>query len=139
MCIRDRLILAAVVVMYLVLGILYESFIHPLTILSTLPSAAVGALLALELTHTELGVMALIGIVLLTLKGSCWSARWPVTPSRWNSRKTVKHRGWTPKRMSLSPRPVSYTHHDVYKSKLSESFLHPLTILSTLPSAGTGA
>ncbi len=59
------LILAAVVVMYLVLGILYESFIHPLTILSTLPSAAVGALLALELTHSELGVMAIIGIVLL--------------------------------------------------------------------------
>ncbi|WP_395753517.1 multidrug efflux RND transporter permease subunit [Prosthecobacter sp.] len=59
------LILAAVVVMYLVLGILYESFIHPLTILSTLPSAAVGALLALEVTHTELGVMAIIGIVLL--------------------------------------------------------------------------
>ncbi len=59
------LILAAVVVMYLVLGILYESFIHPLTILSTLPSAAVGALLALKLTGTELGVMAIIGIVLL--------------------------------------------------------------------------
>ncbi len=59
------LIFAAVVVMYLVLGILYESFIHPLTILSTLPSAAVGALLALEVTHTELGVMAIIGIVLL--------------------------------------------------------------------------
>ena len=59
------LILAAVVVMYLVLGILYESFIHPLTILSTLPSAAVGALLALKLTDTELGVMAIIGIVLL--------------------------------------------------------------------------
>ena len=51
--------------MYLVLGILYESFIHPLTILSTLPSAAVGALLALKLTDTELGVMAIIGIVLL--------------------------------------------------------------------------
>jgi len=59
------LILAAVVVMYLVLGILYESFIHPLTILSTLPSAAVGALLALKLTDSELGVMAIIGIVLL--------------------------------------------------------------------------
>ena len=59
------LILAAVVVMYLVLGVLYESFIHPVTILSTLPSAAVGALLALKLTHTELGVMAIIGIVLL--------------------------------------------------------------------------
>ncbi len=59
------LILAAVVVMYLVLGVLYESFIHPLTILSTLPSAAVGALLALKVTNTELGVMAIIGIVLL--------------------------------------------------------------------------
>ncbi len=59
------LILAAVVVMYLVLGVLYESFIHPVTILSTLPSAAVGALLALKLTGTELGVMAIIGIVLL--------------------------------------------------------------------------
>ncbi len=59
------LILAAVVVMYLVLGILYESFIHPITILSTLPSAAVGALLALEISGTELGVMAVIGIVLL--------------------------------------------------------------------------
>jgi multidrug efflux pump len=51
--------------MYLVLGILYESFIHPITILSTLPSAAVGALLALKITNTELGVMAIIGIVLL--------------------------------------------------------------------------
>ncbi len=59
------LILAAVVVMYLVLGVLYESFIHPVTILSTLPSAAVGALLALKLTGSELGVMAIIGIVLL--------------------------------------------------------------------------
>ena len=59
------LILAAVVVMYLVLGVLYESFIHPVTILSTLPSAAVGALLALRLSGTELGVMAIIGIVLL--------------------------------------------------------------------------
>ncbi len=60
------LILAAVVVMYLVLGVLYESFIHPVTILSTLPSAAVGALLALKLTRTDLGVMAIIGIVLLS-------------------------------------------------------------------------
>jgi multidrug efflux pump len=59
------LILAAVVVMYLVLGILYESFIHPVTILSTLPSAAVGALLALQFRGGELGVMAIIGIVLL--------------------------------------------------------------------------
>jgi multidrug efflux pump len=59
------LILAAVVVMYLVLGILYESFIHPVTILSTLPSAAVGALLALEWSGVELGVMGIVGIVLL--------------------------------------------------------------------------
>ena len=51
--------------MYIVLGVLYESFIHPVTILSTLPSAAVGALLALMLCGTELGVMAIIGIVLL--------------------------------------------------------------------------
>ena len=47
------------------LGILYESFIHPITILSTLPSAGVGALLALLVTHTDLNVIALIGIILL--------------------------------------------------------------------------
>ena len=50
---------------YIVLGILYESYIHPITILSTLPSAGVGALLALEITHTDLTVIALIGIILL--------------------------------------------------------------------------
>ncbi len=59
------LILAAVVTVYLVLGMLYESFIHPLTILSTLPSAGVGALLALLLFHTELSIIALVGIILL--------------------------------------------------------------------------
>jgi multidrug efflux pump len=59
------LILAAVVTMYIVLGVLYESYIHPLTILSTLPSAAVGALLALLLTRTDLGIIAVIGIILL--------------------------------------------------------------------------
>jgi multidrug efflux pump len=59
------LILAAVVTVYLVLGMLYESYIHPLTILSTLPSAGVGALLALMLFHTELSVIALVGIILL--------------------------------------------------------------------------
>jgi multidrug efflux pump len=59
------LILAAMVTMYIVLGVLYESFIHPLTILSTLPSAGVGALLALVVTRTELTVIAIIGIVLL--------------------------------------------------------------------------
>jgi multidrug efflux pump len=59
------LILAALVAVFLVLGILYESYIHPITIISTLPSAGVGALLALLLTHTELTVIALIGIILL--------------------------------------------------------------------------
>src|SRR5262249_21538180 len=59
------LILAAVVAIYIVLGVLYESFIHPLTILSTLPSAGVGALLALLLLGYDLSVIALIGIVLL--------------------------------------------------------------------------
>ena len=59
------LILAAVITVYIVLGVLYESYIHPITILSTLPSAAVGALLALMLTKTELSVIGLIGIVLL--------------------------------------------------------------------------
>ena len=59
------LILAAVVVIYLVLGMLYESYIHPITILSTLPSAGVGALLALLLSGHDLSVVALIGIILL--------------------------------------------------------------------------
>ena len=59
------LILAALVTVYIVLGVLYESYIHPLTILSTLPSAGVGALLALLVTGQDLGVVALIGIVLL--------------------------------------------------------------------------
>ena len=59
------LILAAVVVMYIVLGVLYESYIHPITILSTLPSAGVGALLALLAARAELGIVAVIGIVLL--------------------------------------------------------------------------
>jgi multidrug efflux pump subunit AcrB len=59
------LIATALLTVYIVLGILYESFIHPITILSTLPSAGVGALLALLLTHNELNVMGLIGIILL--------------------------------------------------------------------------
>ncbi len=59
------LILAALVAVYIVLGVLYESYIHPLTILSTLPSAGVGAILALLLCRTELSVIALIGIILL--------------------------------------------------------------------------
>ncbi|MEP6943101.1 MAG: efflux RND transporter permease subunit, partial [Betaproteobacteria bacterium] len=59
------LLLAAIVTMYIVLGVLYESFIHPITILSTLPSAGVGALLALMVSGHDLGVIAIIGIVLL--------------------------------------------------------------------------
>jgi multidrug efflux pump len=59
------LILAAIVTMYIVLGVLYESYIHPITILSTLPSAGVGALLALMLAGSDLGVIGIIGIILL--------------------------------------------------------------------------
>jgi multidrug efflux pump len=59
------LILAAVAVIYIVLGVLYESFIHPITIISTLPSAGIGALLALMLTGADLSIVALVGIVLL--------------------------------------------------------------------------
>jgi multidrug efflux pump len=59
------LILAALVTVYIVLGVLYESYIHPITILSTLPSAGVGAILALMICGSELNVIALIGIILL--------------------------------------------------------------------------
>jgi multidrug efflux pump len=59
------LILAALLAVYIVLGILYESFVHPVTILSTLPSAGVGALLALRLFHQDLDIIAVIGIILL--------------------------------------------------------------------------
>ncbi len=59
------LVLAALIAVYIVLGILYESYIHPLTILSTLPSAGLGALIALRLCQTEFSIMALIGVILL--------------------------------------------------------------------------
>jgi multidrug efflux pump len=62
---QPMLILAALVSIYIVLGILYESYIHPLTILSTLPSAGVGALLALMVCDTEFSLIALIGVILL--------------------------------------------------------------------------
>jgi len=62
---EPALIAAALITVYLVLGILYESCIHPITILSTLPSASVGALLALLFTHTDLSIIAIIGIILL--------------------------------------------------------------------------
>jgi multidrug efflux pump subunit AcrB len=59
------LILAALITVYIVLGVLYESYIHPVTILSTLPSAGVGAILAMIITRNDLTVVALIGIILL--------------------------------------------------------------------------
>jgi len=59
------LILAAIITVYIILGVLYESYIHPITILSTLPSAGVGAILALIICHTELSIVALIGMILL--------------------------------------------------------------------------
>ncbi|MFZ1887775.1 MAG: multidrug efflux RND transporter permease subunit [Candidatus Binataceae bacterium] len=62
---EPMLIAAALFAVYIVLGILYESYIHPITILSTLPSAGVGALLALQITHNDLSIIALIGIILL--------------------------------------------------------------------------
>jgi multidrug efflux pump len=62
---EPMLIAAALATVYIVLGMFYESLIHPITILSTLPSAGVGAILALLLTHTDLSVIALIGIILL--------------------------------------------------------------------------
>jgi multidrug efflux pump len=62
---QSLLILAALVTVYIVLGVLYESFVHPITILSTLPSAGVGALLALLVFHLDLDVVAIIGIILL--------------------------------------------------------------------------
>jgi len=62
---EPMLILAAIITVYIVLGVLYESYIHPITILSTLPSAGVGALLALLLFHNDFSIVALIGMVLL--------------------------------------------------------------------------
>jgi multidrug efflux pump len=62
---QPLLILGALIAMYIVLGILYESLVHPLTIISTLPSAGLGALLALQITHTPLTIIAFVGIILL--------------------------------------------------------------------------
>src|SRR5262249_41100101 len=62
---QPYLILTAIIAVYIVLGILYESLVHPLTIISTLPSAGVGALIALVLFRTELTIIAMIGIILL--------------------------------------------------------------------------
>ena len=83
------LVVAAVVAMYIVLGVLYESFIHPITILSTLPTAGVGALLALWLAGSELDVIAIIGIILLqnikSMPAVTFTARWRRSSSRWPS------------------------------------------------------
>ncbi len=65
LCTQPYLILAAIVAVYIILGMLYESYIHPITILSTLPSAGVGALLILVVSGFDLSVMAMIGIILL--------------------------------------------------------------------------
>lgn len=62
---QPLLILAAIIAVYIVLGMLYESLIHPLTILSTLPSAGVGALLAILITGTDFNIISLIGVILL--------------------------------------------------------------------------
>src|SRR5207249_10520904 len=62
---QPLLIVAALVSVYIVLGVLYESYVHPITILSTLPSAGVGAILALLICRTDLSVIALIGVILL--------------------------------------------------------------------------
>src|SRR5476649_2414220 len=62
---EPALVAAALVVVYIILGMLYESFIHPLAILSTLPSAGVGALIALNFGHMDLSVIGIIGIILL--------------------------------------------------------------------------
>src|ERR1700741_4407098 len=62
---EPALLAAALIVVYILLGVLYESYVHPLTILSTLPSAGVGALLALQLGHMDLSVIGIIGIILL--------------------------------------------------------------------------
>ena len=62
---KPILIAAALVVIYIILGVLYESMIHPITILSTLPSAGIGALLLLMAVHLDLSVIAIIGIILL--------------------------------------------------------------------------
>jgi len=59
------LVITAICAVYIVLGVLYESLVHPITILSTLPSASLGAMLALKMTHTDLNVMSIIGIILL--------------------------------------------------------------------------
>ena len=98
---EPALIAAALIVVYIILGILYESFIHPLTILSTLPSAGVGALLALNLGHMDLSVIGIIGIILLigiVKKNGIMLVDFAITAER--DQHMAAHRRYT---RSLSP------------------------------------
>ncbi len=102
------LILAALVTVYIVLGVLYESYIHPVTILSTLPSAGVGALLALFITGSDFSVIALIGIVLLigiVKKNAIMMIDFALEAER--------HEGKSPRTGHLSGLPAALSaHHD---------------------------
>ncbi len=120
------LIIAAIATVYIVLGILYESYVHPLTILSTLPSAGVGALLALELFNAPFSLIALIGIMLL------------IGIVKKNAIMMVDFALEAQRHGNLTPQEAIFTVYIVL-GILYESYVHPLTILSTLPSAGVGA
>ncbi len=106
------LILAALVAVYIVLGILYESYIHPITILSTLPSAGTGALLALLLFHMQLDVIGLIGIILLigiVKKNAIMMIDFALE---------VERTGKSAEEVDLRSRPGSFpSHHDDYRSR----------------------
>jgi len=81
------LIAAALVAIYIVLGVLYESLVHPITILSTLPSAGIGASLALLAFHTEFSIIALIGVILLigiVKKNAILMIDFALEAERWN-------------------------------------------------------
>ena len=106
---QPYLILAALITIYIVLGILYESYVHPLTILSTLPSAGVGALLALMAFRTEFSIMALIGVILLigiVKKNAIMMIDFALDAER--------RRGLTPARCDLRslPAPLQADHDD---------------------------
>jgi multidrug efflux pump subunit AcrB len=75
------LIAAALVVIYLILGVLYESLIHPITIISTLPSAGIGALLLLMAVHYDLSVIAIVGIICSSASSRRTASCWSISPS----------------------------------------------------------
>ena len=114
------LILAAIVVIYIVLGVLYESYIHPLTILSTLPSAGVGALLALQLSGLDFSLVALIGVVLLigiVKKNAIMMIDFALEAQR--------ERGHGARRRDLRGLPASFPpHHDDDRSRPARSIAH---------------